>query len=85
MAKVTLKAIITGYSPSMNGENDVTGKLLTPEGELLWTHTSTNAKFLEADLTETFPDRVAYLTELYPDGYNVVLIDQGNGVTDASA
>lgn len=54
---------------------DVGGSLLLDTGEVPWGHMSSSRGWLQRDLTNGFGDRRARLEALYPNGYDVVLVD----------
>lgn len=54
---------------------DVTGGLYGAEGQALWAHISSSMSFLKSDLTVGFAHRRDALNELYPDGYEVSVIE----------
>lgn len=47
--------------------SDVTGSLLTKDGEVLWSHLSSSVSWLRRDLTTGFAHRAAALRERYGD------------------
>lgn len=59
------------------GADDISGVLITGNGEGIHQHVSSSIGWLVADLTSHF-GRKAELEQRYPDGYEIVTIDLGD-------
>lgn len=67
------KKLVIRWQQSSFGD-DVGGILVDPyNGEVLYSHISSNIDWLKLDLTTNFPDRRRELNAKYPEGYEVVL------------
>lgn len=64
------------------GSGDVGGSLLLDTGEVKWGHLSSGLGWLQRDLTVGFTDRRVELERLYPNGYDVVVVDGDGQIPD---
>jgi hypothetical protein len=69
--------ILTGGFPD---STDIAGTLYTAEKGPLWSHVSSSLSWLQRDLTVGFGDRRAQLDEMFPDGYDTVLVERDDQV-----
>lgn len=67
-----------------HSSGDVSGVLADQQG-ILWGHTSSSMDFLKGDLTTTFTERRMTLEDRYPDGYEVVVLDNDEPLPDVIA
>lgn len=79
MSKTTLRVHITFKGEGSEwGDQDTAGWLEGPNGEKLSEHYSSSLEWLKGDLTTQFRDRKARLDELFPDGYELEIVDDTN-------
>jgi len=77
-AKPTVYVVIESEWKS----GDVGGCLLLDTGEVKWSHMSSSRGWLQRDLTVGFTDRRTELERLYPNGYEVVVVDGDGQIPD---